>query len=111
MAADPTQLPQVEFINETEREYFAEAVLGEDVRQFLVSTTGRYLHGCAKQEYDRCRDLMFEVDPYTPEGKQEFLRLKRDAAAAAMFMRWCVEAMQRGDQAATMLKNYREEGQ
>lgn len=105
--ADPAQL---EFINDQEREFFAEAVLGEEVRQFLSSTTGRYLHGCAKQEYDRCRDEMFDIDPYTPEGKREYLKLKADAAAAANFLRWCVEAVTRGSQAATMLENYREEG-
>jgi len=108
--ADPTQQMPIEFINETERTYFAEAVLGEDVREFLTSQTGRYLHGCAKQEYDRCRNEMFDVDPFTPEGKQKFLKLKRDAAAAAHFLRWCVEAIQRGDQASVMLENYREEG-
>lgn len=104
--ADPTQL---EFINEQEREYFAEAVLGEDARQFLQSSVGRYLHGCARQEYDRCRDKMFDTDPYTPEGKREWARLKQDAAAAAHFLRWCVDVIQRGDQAATMLETYREE--
>ena len=104
--ADPTQL---EFINEQEREFFAEAVLGEEVRQFLTSSVGRYLHGCAKQEYDQCRDKMFDIDPYTPDGKREYEKLKKDAAAAAHFLRWCVEAVSRGDQAATMLENYREE--
>ena len=107
--ADPTQQMPIEFINEQEQQYFAEAVIGEDVREFLNSQTGRYLHGCAKQEYDRCRDVMFGLDPYTPEGKREFLKLKREAAAAAHFMRWCVEAIQRGDQASVMLENYREE--
>ena len=104
--ADPTQL---EFVNEQEQQYFAEAVLGEEARQFLQSSVGRYLHGCAKQEYDQCRDKMWDLDPYTPEGKREFLQLKRQAQAAAFFLRWCVEAIQRGDQAATMLETYREE--
>ena len=107
--ADPTLPSGIEFVNEQEREYFAEAVIGEEVRQFLVSTVGQYLHGCVKQEYDRCRDQMFDLDPYTPEGKREHTKLKREAAAAAHFMRWCVEAMTRGDQAGVMLENYREE--
>ena len=107
--ADPTLPSSIEFVNEQERAYFAEAVLGEEVRQFILSDTGRYLHGRAKGEYDRCRDLMFDLDPYTPEGKKEFLRLKRESAAAAYFMRWCVDAITLGDQAATMLETYREE--
>lgn len=108
--ASPTLPSEIEFVNEQEREYFAEAVLGEEARQFLQSTVGRYLHGCAKQEYDRCRDEMFDCDPYTPEGKREWTKLKRNAAASQHFMRWCVEAITRGDQAAAMLEGYREEG-
>lgn len=107
--ATPTLPSDIEFVNEQERQYFAEAVIGEEMRQFLTSQVGRYLHGCAKQEYDRCRDKMFDCDPYTPEGKRDWTRLKREAAAAAHFMRWCVEAIQRGDQAAVMLETYREE--
>ncbi len=109
--ANPTMPSDLDFINEQEREYFAEAVIGEEVRQFLTSSTGQYLHGRAKQEYDRCRNEMFDLDPYTPEGKREYLKLKAQAAAATHFLSWCVDAMTRGDQAAVMLENYREEGQ
>jgi hypothetical protein len=107
--ADPTQQMPIEFINEQEREFFAEAVMGEETREFLQSSMGRYLHGCAKQEYDQCRDKLFETDPYTPEGRQTYLRLKQDAAAALHFMTWCADAINRGNQAATMLDNYRED--
>ena len=103
--ADPTRL---EFINEQEREYFAEAVIGQEIRQFLVSSTGRFLHGRAKSEYDRCRDKMLDLDPYTPEGKKEYLRLKAEAWAAAHFMQWCVDAMLNGDQAEVLLEQTRE---
>ena len=105
MAADPTQL---QFINEAERQYFAEAVIGEDIQQFLMSTTGQFLHGCAKSEYDRCRDQMFDTDPYTMEGKKEYLRLKAEAWAASHFMQWCVDAVLRGREAEGMLKSIRE---
>jgi hypothetical protein len=101
MAADPTQL---KFVNEAERQYFAEAVIGEEVRQFLVSTVGRFLHGCAKAEYDRCRDRTFDIDVYTQEGKKEYMNLKADAWAAAHFMQWCAEAIHTGDTAAVMLE-------
>ena len=107
--ANPTLPSSVEFIDEQEQEYFAEAVVGSQVREFLVSETGRYLHGRAKQEYDRCRDEMFDLDPYTPEGKREYLKLKADAQAAKWFMRWCAEAIQNGNNAEVMLENYREE--
>ena len=99
--ADPTQL---EFINEQEQQYFAEAVIGEEVRQFLSSSVGRFLHGCAKAQYDQCRDKMFDLDPYTPEGKREYEDLKKEAWAASHFMQWCVEAMQRGDESEILMK-------
>ena len=49
MGAEEFDYSTVEFINDQEREYFAEAHLGEQVRSFLVSPAGRYLHGRAKQ--------------------------------------------------------------
>ena len=45
--AGPTLPSSIEFVNEQERAYFAEAVLGEEVRQFVASDVGRYLHGRA----------------------------------------------------------------
>ena len=105
MAADPTQL---QFINEAEKQFFAEAVIGEDIKNFLMSTTGQFLHGCAKSEYDRCRDQMFDLDPYTQEGKKEYLRLKAEAWAASHFMQWCVDAVLRGREAEGMLKSIRD---
>ena len=104
--ADPTQL---EFINDAEAMYFAEAVLGLEVKEFLTSTTGRFLHGCAKAEYDLARDKMFDTDPYTPEGKREYLRLKANAWAASHFMQWVVEAMNRGNEAEVQLNEIRGE--
>lgn len=106
--ADPTQL---QFINEREREYFAEAVLGEEIRQFLTSSVGQFLHGCAQSEYDRCRDKMFEIDPYTIEGKKEYQKLKADAWAASHFLQWIVEAITRGNQAEVLLNQMRDEGE
>ena len=52
------QIDQLEFIDKTERDYFAQAKLGEDIRVFLVSPAGRYLHGCAKQEVENYRDAL-----------------------------------------------------
>jgi hypothetical protein len=103
--ADPTQLfENIEFVNEQEKEYLAEAILGEEVRQFLTSSIGRFMWGCAKSEYDKCRDQMFEIDPYTPEGKRKYEKLKADAWAASHFIQWCVETINRGNQAEVMLE-------
>ena len=48
MAADQAG---INFVDDTERELFAQAVLAEDVRTFLRShPVGRYLHERAKAE-------------------------------------------------------------
>ncbi len=109
--ADPTQLEGINFVSDQERQYFAEAVIGEEVRQFLASSVGKFLHGCAQAEYDKCRDQMFDLDPYTPDGKREYMRLKANAWAAVHFMEWCVEAIQNGQNAETQLEGYREVGE
>lgn len=110
MAAEPTQLGvgRVEFINDQEKQYFAEAMVGEDVQSFLNSTAGIYLHGRAKQVYERCREEIFEIDPYTPEGKKEHERIRREAWCAQQFLRWCAEAIMDGRNAATQLESYRD---
>lgn len=103
--ADPTQL---EFINKQEQAYFAEAVLGEEVRQFLVSSVGKLLHGRAKLRYEECRNEMFELDPYTAEGKRKFLALKQEAWAASHFLEWIAEAILYGNNAEALLMQMRE---
>ena len=108
--AVPTQqgVGHVEFINDQERQYFAEAMVGEDVRSFLNSTAGIYLHGRAKQVYAQCQKELFEIDPYTPEGKKTYERIRREAWCAQQFLRWCAEAIMDGQNAATQLESYRE---
>ncbi len=108
MSADPTQLSHIEFVNETEREYFAQAMVGEEVLSFLNTTTGMYLHGRAKQVFDERLKEMFDIDPYTPEGKKAHTRLRRDAWCAEHFMKWCVDAIEDGKTAATQLETYRD---
>lgn len=110
MAAEPTQLKigRVEFINDQEKQYFAEAMVGEDVQSFLNSTAGIFLHGRAKQVFNKCQKEMFENDPYTPEGKKAYERIKRDAWCAEHFLKWCAEAIMDGRNAATQIESYRD---
>ncbi len=108
MAADPTQLGHIEFVNEQEKEYFAEAMVGEEVLDFLNSTTGRYLHGRAKRVFQESVKKMFELDPYTAQGKIAHERIKREAWCAEQFMKWCADAIHAGRDAATQLNSYRD---
>lgn len=99
----------VTFISEQEREYFAEAHLGEQVRDFLVSPVGRYLHGRAKQIVADGKDKLADLnDPTTPEGVVSWKSIKQEMANAESFMKWLAEAMINGDNAAMQLKEYRE---
>lgn len=98
----------VEFINEQEREYFAEAHLGEQVRSFLVGPTGRFLHGRAKQVVDDCKDRLSNLDPTVKGGIAEWKAIKQEMANAESFMQWCAEAIVNGDNAAAQLEEYRE---
>ena len=107
MAADPTQLSGIEFINEQEQLYFAEAMVGEEVQQFLFSTTGKILHGRAKEVRQQCIEELFKLDPYTPEGKKEHARIQRDAWCAEHFLIWCHKAIMQGRESAVLLDNYR----
>ncbi|HTS55217.1 MAG TPA: hypothetical protein VMH26_18260, partial [Burkholderiales bacterium] len=53
----------VEFVDERERELFGAAVLAEDVRTFLRSHVGRYLHHRAKLEIEQAQVDALTVDP------------------------------------------------
>lgn len=111
--AEPTQraIGHIEFISDQEQQFFAEAMLGESVRDFLVSDTGRYLHGRAKHDFNQCVKESFKIDPYTSEGKRQYENLKQKAQAAENFMKWCAEAIINGDTASTQLENYRQDGE
>ncbi len=98
----------VDFINDQERQYFAEAHLGEIVRDFLVSPVGRYLHGRAKAVVEDGKNRLAEIeDPTTIKGAGEWKRIKQEMANAESFMQWLAEAMVNGDMAAEQLKEYR----
>ena len=99
----------VEFIDSTEREYFEEAKLGEDVASFLNSAVGRYLHYRAKLEVEEVKDELLDFDPYSAEGRKQHAELQKKAAAAKNFMRWCSEAIKNGDMAYQQLQHIADE--
>lgn len=107
--SDEVDYSQIEFINDQERIYFAEAHLGEQARDFLLSPIGRYLHGRAKQVVDLGKDTLAAIeDPTTPEGVKIWKQTKRDMANAETFMAWLADAMVNGDNAAKALEDYRQ---
>lgn len=101
--------PQIEFVDEKEREFFARAQLGIKVRDFLQSDVGRYLHGRAKAEVEQAQVEALECSTWTWFGRRKLRKLQHKAAVARSFMRWAVEAIQDGEIAYTELKDYRTE--
>lgn len=101
----------ISFVDETERELFAVAKLGEDVRAFLTQhPVGRYLHHRAKLEIENCRNDALEVDPdgwswLRARSKLRKIRQRRDVATA--LINWLADAIVNGDQAARDLEEYR----
>ena len=103
----------ISFVDKAEQTYFAQAQLGDDIYAFLKSPTGRYLHGCAKQEVEALRDAMEGFDPTTFWGRwraqRKLRKLQIRAKAARYFMTWMAEAIQQGEHAFKQLEEYRSE--
>lgn len=99
----------LEFVDEGELQYFAEAQIGEEVIAFLRSPIGRLLHGRAKQEVEQAKQDLLDINPLTRRGFGKFKRIQEKAQQAKWFMRWCADAIEQGDAAATQLEFYRSE--
>jgi len=109
ITSEEVDYSQINFINDQERIYFAEAHLGEQARDFLLSPVGRYLHGRAKQVVDLGKDTLALIeDPTTPEGVKLWKKTKQEMANAECFITWLAEAMVNGDNAAKQLEEYRQ---
>jgi hypothetical protein len=94
------------FVDEQERMHFAKAQLGEQVRDFLASPAGRYLHGRAKQLLDECQANALDCNADSFFGRRKLKRYQRDAEVAKMFMSWCAEAIVEGEMSFRELQNY-----
>lgn len=100
-------LNELEFVDEQERIYFAQAQLGQQTIAFLRSPTGRYLHGRAKQTVEEAGIAALACDTDTPEGLKALRDIQRGAAAASALVKWCTEVITEGEMAAAELESYR----
>jgi hypothetical protein len=101
-----------QFVDDREREIFATAKLGEDVRAFLSShPVGKLLHHRAKQMLQQAEVDALEVDacawPYF-RGRNKLRAIRQRADVARAFIEWMAEAITDGDQAARELDEYRQ---
>lgn len=103
---------QVQFVDEKERELFATVLLAEDVREFLGSSVGRYLHHRAKQQILQAEIDSLAIDPDGLRGwlyARRKLRIARQRAATARcFINWLGDAIVDGNNAEAALREYRE---
>ena len=100
---------QLQFLDERERLYFAQAELGERVIEWLNSPVGKYVRGCAAQEIEEIRDALEKCNPNSIFGRRKIRRLQDDAKAARLVLQWLTEAIQEGENAYQQLKEYRDE--
>ncbi len=101
---------EIEFVDDRERELFARALLNEQVRKFLSSEVGRYLHGRARADLIECQNKALECDPsgiWGWAGRRKLRALQLRANCARRFMSYLSDAITDGEQALSELDQYR----
>jgi hypothetical protein len=87
----------VEFADDRQRLLFARAQLGEQVRDFLVSPVGRYLHERAKEDLEQVKIQLLHTNTDSWFGRRKARRLRETAAHCERFMKYCVDAITDGE--------------
>lgn len=87
------------------RTMFAEAALGRDAQEFFRSDIGRYLIGCAQQEY---ADAMAKLKRVAWWRRKRILQLQNEAWRAEQFMVWLRDLIVQGIAAEQALKEAEE---
>lgn len=101
-------LETLEFVSEREQTLFAQAQLGEQLRDFLATPAGRYLFGRAQIEIAKCKDELLEIDEHLlgdEEIAMQVRKIKRRAWCAEHFIVWLSEAIGEGDLAFNQLED------
>jgi len=102
-------MPTPEFIDSTEAELFAHAVLGEQAVDFLNSDLGRLLRGRAEQRKQDAKDAVIGINPMTPWGRRKIRKLQFEAAVADQFLQFIAQTVNDGRQAEQQLRQYRDQ--
>ena len=110
IALDEAELTP-KFLNDEERELFAQADLGEQAVSFLDSELGRFMRGCAIQRRREAQEALLtpEADPETSEGRQRIRTCRFNAAVADQFLEFIREAVTTGEVAYQSLKQMRDQ--
>lgn len=83
------------------RTFFAEAALGRDAREFFTSDLGRYMVGCAQQEYAEAMTALKTVAWWR---RRKIVELQNRAWRAEQFMVWLRDLIIKGKAAELALE-------
>lgn len=108
-------MADIKFQDEKERELYSAAVLGEEVRTFLLNDpVGRYLHHRAKAQIAQAEIDALAVDVDGWRGwlfaQRKLRKIKQRADIARVFINWLGDAIVDGSNAERELSEYREPG-
>ncbi len=105
----PNEAAQIQaFIRELDpesRTMFAEAALGRDSQEFFKSDIGRYLVGCAQQEYSAAMGKLKRVAWWR---RRRIQQLQNEAWRAEQFMVWLRDLIVQGKGAELALEEREE---
>ena len=87
-----------------EQQYEAALELGENVRQFWVSDTGRYLHKCIEQDVEQYRDSLEKIDLDSEGAVDKLKELQLRARAARSIYEYVSFAFQQADVAVNAVE-------
>lgn len=88
------------------RTFFTEAALGRDATEFCESTIGRYLIGCAQQEYALAMSKLKTVAWWR---RKKIIQLQNEAWRAESFTVWLRDLLIKGKAAELALEEREEE--
>ena len=81
---------------------FSEAALGRDAREFVESNVGRYMVGCAQQDY---AEAMAKLKKTSPWRRNRMQQLQNEARVAEMFAVYLRDLVIKGKAAEMALED------
>lgn len=81
-------------------ELFAEAILGRDAEEFILSDIGQYIIGCAEQE---ANDAISQLKTVYPWRRRKITELQNKIYRAESIQSWLAELVIKGKQATQQL--------
>lgn len=86
----------VEFADEREEQLVRIAVQGQDARDFLESSVGRFVVGSAVQDQKEIEERLATINPNTTWRRRKIEELQSEHAAITRAVSWLCEAVQLG---------------